>query len=198
MNSKVFKYNESKPFAGVLRYLYDRYKSKYLDFIKVNASSEYMGCVATGAIDFNNNIYWHSGNSVIGGYLMIHIPLFLIKLDGYVIQTSSSKIDACHPKEWSMSVSNNSDSFVNEQNEVDENDAMNGPHKYRYISYNPEGLYNSFKISITGSSYCGEAKVDVNQIEFYVTSYSSRFMCASYKYRNRVNSIFLFALIMIS
>ena len=164
--------------GGILEFLYKTYNSNYSNLVKTYASSvKNTDIKSDGIIDFNDS-YWICQTSKLAGeYAIINLPFHIIDVIGYTIQTSNAGVDGCHPKQWSMSSSNNVFFWQNEIETLDNEGVMNGPRNWMYVPYR-KGKNDSFKITVTGQSYCGSAngiRMDVNQIEFYGTLYSKEY-----------------------
>ena len=178
MTQMQFKYEESKPFNGAISFLHRNFRSNYQKIVNVTASSQSATRLPSYAVDFSIN-YWYVK---INAFIVVFFPYHAIKLDGYIVQSSNVRSNGCHPKSWYVSVSNDNNTFTDEEKYTDENEHMNHPNAFKYVPYSPTGIFNYFKLAIKEKSYCADGS-DINQIELFGTLYTNKYQICSIKTR---------------
>ena len=99
---------------GILKYLFNTYRNDYQNQVLSYSTSQGVGYESTCATDFNPLSYWHIiDHSPIGQYLVIYLPNYYIKMDGYSITTShfDASDETSHPKNWGFDASNDNETW---------------------------------------------------------------------------------------
>ena len=159
---------------GILRYLFDKNREEYLTIVKTYASSVHdSNYLPINVINFaDDDKLWHAKDfENIGNYIVVYLPNYCIKLEGYSIQTSNigPSSTTCHPKNWGFDASNDNRTW-NHQVNITDDGTMNEALATRYIKWS-HGTYKYFRLMITGQQHDTKMKnsLDLNQIEFFGT-----------------------------
>ena len=166
-----FDFSESDPLNGILYWLYKTKGESYYKNVVVSVSSWNKDAQKPkNAIDFDLSTYWLSGGQREEEYLDIYLPYHKVKLEGFVIQSSSLALTTgYYPKKWSFAISNNNKDFDNIQTFEDINNELKGPSKTKFSSYE-SNFVQSFRLYALNNSYNTFHGFDLAQIEFFWSS----------------------------
>ena len=191
-----FSYDSSNPTHGIFWYLYNNQNIPYANAVFASSSSNHNeNALPHNAIDYYNNKYWLAeGNRPAGEYIAI-TTFYVIKLKGYVIQTSDFGADACHPRYWSFATSSDGVKFNKNVSYKDTDGRMNNNLRHTYVPFTSDKV-KYFRIYVTGLSYCNGYAFDLNQVELFGTLYNvsdcfSDETCNRYHYKHFSSLILL-------
>ena len=185
---------------GILKYLFNTYRNDYQNQVLSYSTSQGVGYESTCATDFNPLSYWHIiDHSPIGQYLVIHLPNYYIKMDGYSITTS--RFDAsdgtAHPKNWGFDASNDNETWFHQRNISDTTEIMNHANATIYVPWN-FGTYKYFRLMMTGEQHDKQGKngCDITQVEFFgeLLTYIPRTNLCTQTTKTRFISFLLFTI----
>ena len=162
-----FEYDQSNPTNGIIRWIYDNRKEDYTNLLQVTATSHYYDHQTPDkAVDFNDQEYWIAKGDRAGEFINLYFPHSIIKITGYVLQTSHRNKGGDHPKIWSFAMSKDNITFFHNETYEDKEGSMNSPYRHIYLPYD-HGIGCAFRIYPILSAYGLHNQMDVNQIELF-------------------------------
>ena len=157
-----FKGNRSN---GIIQYFFDTYLLQFNDHVKTSSPTHQFS--PNNVIDKNKESYWY------GSQIVVYFPHHYIDINSYMIQTSyGSSISTCYPWKWSLEASNDNSNWFHKEEVIDDEGHIRSAYGSVVNPWN-HGPYKYFRLQ-TDASVCGENYgMDISEIEFFGTLYSS-------------------------